>query len=64
MKVRVEDGNSFGCDTMVEGFKWKMRGLVFTADLILMPLGGCDIVLGVQWFTSLCTVHFDYTNYS
>lgn len=47
MKVRVEDGNSFGCDIMVEGFKWKMWGLVFIVDLIFMFLGGCDIVLGV-----------------
>lgn len=47
MSVRVADGRKLVCDTVVEGFTWKMQGLQFTADLFLMPLKGCDMVLGV-----------------
>lgn len=64
MKVRAADGSSLACDTMVEGFQWKMQGLTFTSDMFLMLLGGYDMALGVQWFTSLGIVHFDYTNHS
>lgn len=51
--VKVENGGKVSCDTMIEGFQWKMQSITFTADLYLIPLGGCDIVLGIQWFTSL-----------
>lgn len=51
MLVRVADGGRVMCDTMIEGFQWKIQSMSFTADLYLLPLGGCDVVLGVQWFT-------------
>lgn len=60
MRVRVADGGKVACDTIVEGFQWKIQGINFSVDLFLMPLGGCDIVLGVQRFTSLGSVKFDY----
>lgn len=62
--VRVADGRRILCDSMVEGFKWKMKGLEFTADLFLMPLRGYDIVLGVQWFSTLGSVTFDFHQHS
>ena len=30
-----------------------MQGEEFRADLRLLPLGGCDIVLGIQWLVEL-----------
>lgn len=41
-----------------------MHGIEFTADFFLMPLKGCDMVLGVQWFTSLGKVLFDFSNHT
>lgn len=31
------------------------------ADVFLIPLGGCDLVLCVQWFSTLGKVQFDFT---
>lgn len=64
MIVRVADGGKVACDTMIEGFQWKMQAITFTDDLYLLPLGVCDVVLGIQWFTSLGRVHFDFLNHT
>lgn len=48
MKVRVAYGGKVACDKMVENFQWKMLGITFKDDMFLMPLGSCDIVIGVQ----------------
>ncbi|GKF30895.1 glycoside hydrolase, catalytic domain-containing protein, partial [Tanacetum coccineum] len=36
-----------------KGFSWKLRGETFTTDVMLLPLGGCDMVLGIQWLSTL-----------
>lgn len=53
MWVKVADGGQIRCDAVARGFTWKMQGIQFSADLILLPLSGSDIVLGIQWFTVL-----------
>lgn len=30
-------------------FRWNMQGIPFIADLRLLKLGGCDLILGVDW---------------
>ena len=30
-------------------FEWKMQGTTFEFDIRLLKLGGCDMVLGVDW---------------
>lgn len=62
--VRVADGRRVLYDSMVEKFTWKMKGMEFTTELFVMPLKGCDIVLGVQWFSTLGSVTFDFTQHS
>ncbi|GJR76407.1 putative mitochondrial protein [Tanacetum coccineum] len=32
-----------------KGFKWTLQGVEFTSDVLILPLGGCEMVLGVQW---------------
>ncbi|GKC79684.1 reverse transcriptase [Tanacetum coccineum] len=34
-------------------FQWQLYGQTFTSDVLLLPLGGCDIVLGIQWLATL-----------
>ncbi|KAK4390037.1 hypothetical protein Sango_2067000 [Sesamum angolense] len=36
--------SSFAC----KNFGWKMQGVPFTVDMMILPLGGCEVVLGVQ----------------
>ncbi|GJU95853.1 glycoside hydrolase, catalytic domain-containing protein [Tanacetum coccineum] len=41
------------CVSECKGFSWKLRGETFTTDVMLLPLGGCDMVLGIQWLSTL-----------
>ncbi|GJU14591.1 hypothetical protein Tco_1142557 [Tanacetum coccineum] len=34
-------------------FKWSFQNEVFTSDVMLLPLGGCEMVLGIQWLATL-----------
>nr|GEW71863.1 reverse transcriptase [Tanacetum cinerariifolium] len=36
-----------------KGFTWKLKGETFVTDVMLLPLGGCDMVLGIQWLSTL-----------
>ncbi|KAG8369604.1 hypothetical protein BUALT_Bualt14G0030900 [Buddleja alternifolia] len=51
--VPVADGNKIHNSYICKGFSSKMKGVKFTTDLITIPLGGCDMVLGVQWLVTL-----------
>ncbi|XP_022023821.1 uncharacterized protein LOC110924092 [Helianthus annuus] len=62
MLVKVANGHEEICDQMVKGFCWKMQGIQFKADVYVMPLGGCDLVLGVQWFTTLGSIKMNYND--
>ncbi|KAG8374898.1 hypothetical protein BUALT_Bualt10G0043500 [Buddleja alternifolia] len=51
--VSVADGNKIHSSFICRYFSWKMQGVTFTTDLMTIPLGGCDMVLGVQWLATL-----------
>nr|GEY02943.1 retrotransposable element Tf2 [Tanacetum cinerariifolium] len=36
------------------------HGKVYEADVIILPLGGCEMVLGIQWLARLRTIQFDF----
>lgn len=58
--VKVADGGRLKCDSMIRAFPWKMQGEEFKADVILLPLSGSDMVLGIQWLTSLGPITWDF----
>ena len=37
-----------------------MQGEKFETDLRLLQLGGCDMVLGVDWMKGVCPISFDF----
>ncbi|KAL8089286.1 hypothetical protein AgCh_038908 [Apium graveolens] len=49
MGVRVADGGKLLCDKIIKGFNWKMQGVDFKADVLLLPLSGSDLVLGFTY---------------
>lgn len=45
--VAVADGNQLNCQHVCKEFQWSMQGQSFVADVMLISLGGCDMVLGI-----------------
>ncbi|KAG8382218.1 hypothetical protein BUALT_Bualt05G0053800 [Buddleja alternifolia] len=58
--VSVADGNKIFGLAVCKGFSWKLQGTVFTTDMLLLPLGGYDVVLGVQWLITLGNISWNF----
>lgn len=58
--VTVADGNHLACQQMCKSFTWKMQGTTFSTDALLIPLGSCDMVLGIQWLRTLGSIQWDF----
>ncbi|XP_052205446.1 uncharacterized protein LOC127810169 isoform X2 [Diospyros lotus] len=56
----MDNGNQVVSKSACVGFCWKMQGEEFEADLRLLKLGGCDIVLGVDWMKNVSPIIFDF----
>ncbi|KAH0743054.1 hypothetical protein KY290_031047 [Solanum tuberosum] len=41
---------------------WLLQGAEFTADFLLLPLGCCGVVLGIQWLLTLGDIKMNFTN--
>lgn len=60
VRVTVADGNYVMCTSHCKGFLWKMQGRSFVEDLLIIPLGGCDLVLGNDWMKKHNPTKFDH----
>lgn len=44
-----------------DNFTWRLSvGIELKSDMLLIPLGFCNMVLGVQWLSDLGTVKWDF----
>ncbi|XP_074327867.1 uncharacterized protein LOC141665786 [Apium graveolens] len=59
--VTVADGNSIVCKCICRNFEWMINGKKFQTDVMLIPLGSCDMVLGIQWLSTLGPVYWDFS---
>ena len=46
MRVDVANGSSLSCVAACKGLNWTLQGTQFHTDVLLLPLGNCDMVLG------------------
>ncbi|XP_026410718.1 uncharacterized protein LOC113305942 [Papaver somniferum] len=58
--VVVDNGNKLVSDAKCPSFKWQMQGHDFQFDMQLLTLGGCDMVLGVDWMRGMSPMIFDF----
>ena len=58
--VTVANGNRLISKSACLGFCREMQGEVFEANLRLLKLGGCHIVLGVDWMKEMSPISFDF----
>lgn len=47
--VSVARGGTLTYNAMCPYFTWEVQDTIFYSVVFLLPLGGCDLVLGVQW---------------
>ena len=58
--VTIVDGNQLHCQYSCKNYTLQMHGSLFVSDVLLIPLGGCDLVIGIQWPTSLGTIKCNF----
>lgn len=58
--ITVAYGNHIPCDQICKNLRWRMSNTEFTSEAMLIPLGGCDMVLGIQWLSTLGSVSWDF----
>lgn len=46
--VSVADGNKLNRNHVCKGLTWKMQGVAFESNMLNLPIGGYNMVLGVQ----------------
>ena len=62
MKAAVVDGTRITSDATYRQSTWNMQGKEFQVDLRLIPLGGYNMVLGIQWLAELGPILWDFKN--
>lgn len=61
VSVVVADGSKLMCSQVALGVKWNMSGKSFVSNLNVIPSGGYDLILGVNWMKLVSPVVFDFT---
>ncbi|GJX84279.1 gypsy/ty3 retroelement polyprotein [Tanacetum coccineum] len=60
MDVSVANGQIMSSLYECKGFKWTLQGVEFTSDALILPLGGCEMVLGVQWLAIVGDIKWNF----
>lgn len=64
LDVRIVDGGRLKCSGCCPALSVRVQKFSFTADFYVLPLGGCDMVLGAQWLRTLGPILWDFTELS
>lgn len=64
LSVAVADGTILCSTAICKNLSWEMQGIMFSAEVRLLSLGGCDMVLGIQWLSTLGPILWDFRNLS
>ena len=59
-QVMVANGGTINSSGKCHNIKLTMGEYVFNSPILSIPMGGDDVVLGVQWLQSLGTVAFNF----
>ena len=62
--VTVADGKKVLISSVGQNFTWVIQHTTFTSDVMLIPLGCCDIVLGIEWLITLGDITWNFTKLS
>ena len=59
-QVMVANGGTINFSRKCHNIKLTMGEYVLNSPMLSIPMGGADVVLGVQWLQSLGTVDFNF----
>ena len=59
-QVMITNGGTINCSGKYHNIKLSMGEYVLTSPMLSIPMGGADVVLGVQWLQSLGTIAFNF----
>nr|KYP34429.1 hypothetical protein KK1_044610 [Cajanus cajan] len=60
LNVVVADGTKLHISFVVKDFSWTIQQTTFTSDMMLIPLGCCDLVLGIEWLVTLGNITWNF----
>ena len=58
-QVMVSNGGTINCSGKCHNIKLNMGEYVLNIPMLSIPMGGVDVVLGVEWLQSLGTIAFN-----
>jgi len=59
--VQIANGQEVKSPGRSQRVEVKVQGTVFGTELFILPLAGCDIVMGIQWLRTLGPIMWDFT---
>ena len=62
MSVAAANGNNLVTTHKCSNFTWSVQGYSFTTEIRSLPLDCCELVLGVQWLSTLGPILWDLLN--
>lgn len=60
-KVIIANGEKLMCNRIINALIWRMANQTFNTNLNVIPLGGYDTVLGVEWMETMSPITFDFS---
>ncbi|MCH88177.1 hypothetical protein A2U01_0009060, partial [Trifolium medium] len=60
LSVTSGGGHQLEAVFICRDFQWQLQQGQFTAAVIVLPLGCCDLILGIQWLKSLGPILWDF----
>lgn len=62
LQVVVPGGYKLSSHYECPNFSWSIQRHEFHSNVMILPLGGCEMVLGIQWLATLGDVLWDFKN--
>jgi hypothetical protein len=59
--VQIANGQEVASPGRSREVEVKLQGVIFRTDLFILPLAGCDAVLGIQWLRTLGPILWDFS---
>lgn len=60
LKITVPGEHNLVSNNACNKFKWTLQGHEYSTDVMLLSLGGCDMVLGIQWPSTLGNIRWNF----